>query len=235
LTTCDGPTKCCDTAAGVKPLARFNETYNICSNPDRSGSIGVCSKSWAETCGDGVCSSFEDKCNCLQDCPPSECAGDGEPVYYRPIDGPVRCCNANSGIKYDYRIEDGACTVISGQFSPVGVCVEGWQKTCGDSSCGPGEDRCSCPQDCNGSVVQDCKDSSECVVAVNLANCCACPVVISKNRLGSVYVVYEQGKDYSSVLSSDCRNVVCSPCAPVGSVACQSGKCVDARILSPDV
>jgi len=147
-----GPAKCCDAAAGVNPLIRINKTYNICSNPDSSGSKGICSKSWAQTCGNGVCDSIEDKCNCLQDCPPSECAGDGEQVYNRPIDGPVRCCSADSGIKYDHRPDGEACTAVSGQFSPVGVCVPGWQKTCGDGSCGPGEDRCNCHNDCGNSI-----------------------------------------------------------------------------------
>ena len=153
-----GPVKCCNADSGIEPLTHIDSTYNICSDSDPSGSKGVCSESWSKTCGNGVCDPGEDKCNCLQDCPPAECAKDGEQVYSRSIDGPVRCCNANSGIKYDHRLENGACTAVSGQFSPIGACVEGWQKTCGDGTCGSGEDRCNCPQDCSsgpGSTMAD--------------------------------------------------------------------------------
>jgi hypothetical protein len=301
-----GPLKCCDANAGIKPSTHIDTTYNICSDPDRSGSKGICSVSWAKTCGNGVCDSGEDKCNCLQDCPPPECAKDGEQVYMRSIDGPVSCCSDDSGIKYDHRLENGACTAVSGQFSPVGVCVVGWQKTCGDGACGSGENRCNCPQDCGNSETdcvnegerirgngeengrkccsgltevfdqwkldsdgichaldnygyyclkcgdgtcgkgenkcncakdckglegQECDDSSDCVVAVDLGGCCACPRVLPRTSLdSSKFVVYERGKDYSSMLPDECRNAVCSPCGPVGRAVCQSGKCVNAPV-----
>lgn len=188
-----GPVKCCDVDAGIKPSTRIDTNYNICSDPDRSGSKGICSKSWAKTCGNGVCDSGEDKCNCLQDCPPPECANDGEQVYYRSIDGPVRCCNANSGIKYDHRLEDGACTAVSGQFSPVGVCMEGWQKTCGDGACGSGENRCNCPKDCSdcskGLSREACVDLGGNYLCSDGNNCfCMCPCKIDadcgNNRCG---------------------------------------------------
>ena len=177
-----GPVKCCDVDAGIKPLTRIDTTYNICSDPDRSGSKGICSKSWAKTCGNGVCDSGEDKCNCLKDCPPPDCAKDGEQVYLRSIDGPVRCCSVDSGIKYDHRLENGACTAVSGQFSPVGACVVGWQKTCGDGACGSGENRCNCPQDCD-KVAASC-GNGKCEAGETTTNCLTdCPCVAEGRRM----------------------------------------------------
>ena len=198
-----GPVKCCDVDAGIKPSTRIDTTYNICSDPDRSGSRGICSVSWAKTCGNGVCDPGEDKCNCLQDCSPPECAKDGEQVYMRSIDGPVRCCNANSGIKYDHRLENGACTAVSGQFSPVGVCVAGWQKTCGDSACGSGENRCNCPQDC-GKVAASC-GNGKCEAGETTTNCLTdCPCVAEGRRMPTFAVSPEGFEEQRQTGNLEC-------------------------------
>ena len=223
-----GPLKCCDANAGIKPSTRIDTTYNICSGPDRSGSRGTCSVSWAKTCRNGVCDPGEDKCNCLQDCPPSQCAKDGDQVYMRSIDGPVRCCSADSGIKFDHRLDNGACTAVSGQFSLVGVCVAGWQKSCGDGVCGSGEDRCNCPRDCSISgrstttlPGQDCAGAGEkvCLPVSGLVKCTDAP---TKCCLG---MSFDDGYSTSDP-QGDCPPPVPRPFNGVGiCINCGDGIC----------
>jgi hypothetical protein len=60
-----GPTQCCSKNAGIKPSAVLSGDY--CVAPS-DGSLGTCIDNWWQTCGDGICSKDEDKCNCSKDC-----------------------------------------------------------------------------------------------------------------------------------------------------------------------
>jgi|GEM_PF-1429461 len=72
-----------------------------------------------------------------------------------------------------------------------------------------------------------CQADNDCVFAIRLDRCCACPEAISRQALKNdkKLVEYEFGKDYSQPLKEKCRLIACSPCAPLWNVLCDSGNC----------
>ncbi|PIQ72365.1 hypothetical protein COV86_03350 [Candidatus Roizmanbacteria bacterium CG11_big_fil_rev_8_21_14_0_20_35_14] len=53
------------------------------------------------------------------------------------------------------------------------------------------------------------------VLGIQTNTCCSCPTKVSPSIIGTNgWVIYEEGKDYSSFLPETCRNVVCQPCPP---------------------
>ena len=88
-------------------------------------------------CGDGRCGPGEDVCNCPEDCDPTGCVAAGGTVPVVP-DAPSCCDGLEQVAQYD--VVNGSCLALPGAM----VCV-----LCGDDHCGPGEDACSCPADCD--------------------------------------------------------------------------------------
>ncbi|MFA6700941.1 MAG: hypothetical protein WCS28_12335 [Thiomicrospira sp.] len=104
------------------------------------------------------------------------CANTGQPVYlsYLSWSGTqaTTCCDPNDGIKpaaypkfpnvpADISV-NAKNTCLYPIDAPGGICVKGWNQTCGNGVCGTGEDRCNCPQDCiptsPKTCVETCKD-----------------------------------------------------------------------------
>ncbi|MDD5739468.1 MAG: DUF4215 domain-containing protein [Candidatus Peribacteraceae bacterium] len=74
------------------------------------------------------------------------CAEDGQSVYKSTSFGPVICCNGNAGVMPNTALcGDGCCTHNS---LIMGTCIDGWSQTCGNGTCGSGEDLCNCQGDC---------------------------------------------------------------------------------------
>ena len=91
-----GSTECCDNNAGIKPVASLAPNGG-CIAPS-NGQVGTCVVGWDQTCGDGTCSSEEDRCNCPADCGDNNgnvlCTAEGE--ITNPTLGPnysVPCCD----------------------------------------------------------------------------------------------------------------------------------------------
>ena len=217
-----GPTTCC---AGLTP----DDGY---TKPDAQGNCPkplprqLPVKETCIKCGDGTCGIGENYCNCPKDCPGSEtgCIGAGGKLRSNGEENGKRCCEGLTEVFDQWELDsEGNCLALDNYGYH---CLK-----CGDGACGKGENKCNCPQDCKGAAGPECQDSSDCVVAVNLGGCCACPRVLPRTSLdSSKFVVYESGKDYSSMLPAECKNAVCSPCGPVGSAICQSGKCVNVPV-----
>ena len=72
-----------------------------------------------------------------------------------------------------------------------------------------------------------CEPDSDCVWAFRLDSCCSCPNIYGKDFVNSDngLVMYETGKDYSSLITVDCSGVYCAPCAPVTELVCINNKC----------
>jgi hypothetical protein len=96
-------------------------------------------------CGNGECALGENYCNCPADCK-KPCAGEGEKVYGSPQFGPTHCCSKNAGIKPSTFLVGDTC--VAPNDGSLGTCVDNWWRTCGDGTCGTGEDKCNCPADC---------------------------------------------------------------------------------------
>ncbi len=68
-----------------------------------------------------------------------KCIGDGKGLY---VSGPEECCEGLKGLGA-FRVEaDGSCTALEGGS----FCTS----KCGDNTCGEGENKCNCPEDCTG-------------------------------------------------------------------------------------
>lgn len=91
------------------------------------------------TCGDGICSVTETSQSCPQDCVAQPaCVSEGGSIPVIP--NAPSCCANLSPIGCDRPDAGGNC-----QPGCVGatICAK-----CGDNTCGPGENKCNCPQDC---------------------------------------------------------------------------------------
>lgn len=101
------------------------------------------------------------------------CANTGEPVYlsYLSWSGTqaTTCCDPNDGIKPAAYPKFGNVpadvsvnaknTCLYPIDAPGGICVKGWDQTCGNGTCGTGEDRCNCPQDCIPTSAKTCAET----------------------------------------------------------------------------
>lgn len=64
------------------------------------------------------------------------------------------------------------------------------------------------------------------VIGLNISDCCSCPVKVPSSQIGKDgWVIYEKGKNYSSLLPQKCKLVDCAPCPPLEneSYSCPSG------------
>lgn len=54
------------------------------------------------------------------------------------------------------------------------------------------------------------------VISINLTSCCPCPNKINKSQVGkNGWVIYENGKDYTSLLPKECSTIICQSCEPL--------------------
>jgi len=87
-------------------------------------------------CGDNVCAIGE---SCPEDCPASSCIAEGKNTTYAPRG--AKCCEGlTEADLYTYAF-NGKCDLLN---TTGGTCIQ-----CGNGICGPGENKCNCPEDCN--------------------------------------------------------------------------------------
>lgn len=55
--------KCCDGLQSINPYDIVPDNLNDCAGHAINGNYGICSN-----CGDGICKSWENICNCPKDC-----------------------------------------------------------------------------------------------------------------------------------------------------------------------
>lgn len=91
-------------------------------------------------CGDGICGTGENKCNCPQDCDTAGCIGEGSTLF--PNDGNKCCAGLRAEGNYEV-LREGDCESLQGTLGHQLICVK-----CRDGICGKGENGCNCPQDC---------------------------------------------------------------------------------------
>ncbi|MEA3343531.1 MAG: hypothetical protein U9Q92_05160 [archaeon] len=124
-----GDPPCCEGLNQISNAAPMKE--DCIARPDGSG---YCTK-----CGDGMCKSPENKCNCPEDCP-SKCAGEGESVPV--VLGAPECCEGLTKIGCEKPDNNGICPTEP--CVGASICAK-----CGNGVCGNGENKCNCPEDCS--------------------------------------------------------------------------------------
>lgn len=111
-----------------------------------------CTNGRCEQCfvaeGNGCQNIVYDQClhSCVGSSSSRACAQDGQRVYGSAQFGPTVCCSRNAGIKPNSVLAGDQCIATSD--GSIGTCVDGWWLSCGNGTCGTGEDKCNCPSDC---------------------------------------------------------------------------------------
>jgi|GEM_PF-3997194 len=106
-------------------------------------------------CGDDVCSSAENPCNCPEDCNVS-CVGEGGTTYGEaPV--VVPCCEGLTTIS--------AITDSGDRIYDTAYCTK-----CGDGDCKSPENMYNCPADC--AEAGECSENDDCTVS---NSCCGVP------------------------------------------------------------
>jgi len=114
-------------------------------------------------CGNGICESInnfdENRCNCPEDCEKEKsCADNDELVYASHINPtkPSTCCDNKAGIKLLRQLlPNGSCQIDVPLNGAIGRCVLKDKESyiwgaCGNGICNGEENRCNCPEDCEG-------------------------------------------------------------------------------------
>jgi len=72
-----------------------------------------------------------------------------------------------------------------------------------------------------------CEQEFDCTWAFYPNSCCSCPKIHNKEFVNSDnrLVIYEDGKDYSSLRTIDCSETICSPCLGISDSECKNNQC----------
>ncbi len=148
-----GAPNCCSGLYKI-PCDFFDPDNEVCIE---CGVLNYCTR-----CGNGQCGENENQCNCPTDCDgTNQCVFEGEMEAIGPDQR--ECCQGLVAIGCDEPNLNGSC---------YGGCDEFFYCTyCGNGLCGPGENKCNCPQDCDGQT--DCAGEGQRVYyGPNEVNCC---------------------------------------------------------------
>lgn len=64
------------------------------------------------------------------------------------------------------------------------------------------------------------------VFGIQINTCCSCPTKIDKSLIGTDgWVLYEEGKNYSSLLPDECKGADCAPCPPLKETSAKAKEC----------
>jgi hypothetical protein len=119
-----GAKKCCP---GLKKISCEKPNSNNICPTELCGGASICAN-----CGNGICGSGENKCNCPEDCKEeADCIGDGE--ILRDLQGKKGdCCSGLHEISSGYRNGVTYCT----------------SEVCGNGECKALENKWNCSKDC---------------------------------------------------------------------------------------
>ena len=121
-----------------------------------------------DACGD-LSSCMGSCCRCVPRSSSSSssagCANNGETVYSSSVFGPTSCCSRNAGIRPSSTLVGDMC--VAPDNGSLGTCIDNWWQTCGNGTCGTGEDKCTCEQDC-----PDCTPAGKTAPVIPGAACC---------------------------------------------------------------
>ena len=151
--------------------------------------------------------------------PPPECAG-------APCIAPLGC-----EVGFELTREPGACCNSCRLMDRRGCCELG----CPPAGCPPGY----APDPCLGGCVPDpnwCKSSADCVLAVDVSLCCACPEAASARRMAENPCLVPPGSTLPIPAGCDnhalCDSIACEPCPEdPGGVLCDRATCVATQTL----
>jgi len=132
-----------------------------------------------ESCGNGTCDEEESPESCPTDCS-IPCTPEGMPADQEGI-----CCEGSTILNSNWIPDGGDCT---GTYCYQPVCAN-----CGDGECGPGENYCSCPDDCSD---QDCVQAGGIAMTeFDILDCCddLTPLTFPEIEGCSLYVCQQCG------------------------------------------
>ncbi len=150
-----GKPSCCEGLTQIANAISYNEG---CVAPTDGSAL--CTK-----CGDGICKSPENICNCPKDCKgETDCIGDGEILReFASIKG--ECC-------------EGLYEISSGYRNGVAYCTS---EVCGNGECETKENEWNCPEDCKEvlydldeyylNIDYSCNTDFDCAIK-DVHNCC---------------------------------------------------------------
>ncbi len=77
-------------------------------------------------------------------------------------------------------------------------------------------------------LMNSCEQDSDCVWAFRPNECCNCPSIYNEKIVNADrgLVVYEKGKDYSSLRTNKCVDINCATCGPIRELKCVNNKCI---------
>jgi len=146
--------QCCEGLSEIPPAVIYDDDCNTVGLP---GALNICSD-----CGNGICESWESKCNCPQDC---GCADAGEEISPKHYDQGLRCCAGLTMIhtsRYFYPCYphgEGVCDANGCSIPPPTSDEDPWWQCtpCGNGICESecGENRCNCEEDCECSDIDE--------------------------------------------------------------------------------
>ncbi len=112
-----------------------------CGVPDGAGGCEPCvGASYCTKCGDGICKSPENECNCPLDCSADACKPAGYDFWITPESKDFECCGDAERISVSEPADDGMCMVTQDWT----LCSE-----CGNGICDEWENNCNCYEDCD--------------------------------------------------------------------------------------
>lgn len=260
--------ECCEGLKEIPPIRIYDDE---CNETGMTGWTYICSD-----CGNNICESWENKCNCPEDCKESEtlekcdgCLYDSRCLDYghriKVQDIPLYCSiegtfevqkEREEECQNDYECLSNECSEgkcistysllekifdlikkLFGKFFGIGL-----EAVCGNGVIEKGETSKNCcidvgcpeGQNCENNICKlteetkkGCEKDSDCVWAFRPNSCCDCPQIYNKKIVDAdnELVMYEKGKDYSSLRTIDCTGIQCSPCAPLTEVECVNNQC----------
>jgi hypothetical protein len=131
--------ECCDGLKEISNCLKYNPNNEY---SDKNGCVRIegCSNICSD-CGNGLCESWENYCNCQKDC--AKCLNEGDYIMHNKNSNKPKgqCCPGLSEIKAN---NPSLENYDSNGLKIAGICTS----KCGNHECDAKESKYNCPKDC---------------------------------------------------------------------------------------